>query len=196
MKRVKLQITGLSYSQGQTEAYALILTEEGGAKRNLPVVIAKLEAQSIAMFLERVTPPRSMTHDLIKTITETLEGDVVEVTIVKLIAGVFYAQTCLVKDSHTFRIDTRVSDAVALALRFDAPIYCNEDVMEAASFLFEEEQQEDESFAQTPSQESNSPSEYSLKQLEMMMNEAVQKEDYEKAAQLKKEIEERRKLEN
>ncbi len=195
MKRVKLQITGLSYSQGQAEAYALILTEEGGAKRNLPVVIGKPEAQAIAMLLEQVESPRPMTHDLIKVITETLGGDVVEVTIVKLVTGIFYAETCLVRDSHTFRIDTRVSDAVALALRFEAPIYCNESVMEAAGFLFEEEQQLEDSSSELSAQESKTFDECSLKQMKMMLNEAVEEEDYEKAAQLKKEIEKRSELE-
>lgn len=191
MSSVQLHITGLSYSHSQTEAYALILSEEGKKQRRLPIIIAKNEAQAIAIYLEKLESPRPLTHDLIKVITETLQSEIVEVSIVKLIAGVFYAEIRLVKDSHTFRIDARVSDAVALALRFNAPIYCSEAIMEAASFIMEEEQTQEEETRSQSKSEKSSFSDYSVKQIQMMMNEAVRNENYERAARLKKEIEKR-----
>ncbi len=197
MSKVKLHITGLSYSHSQTEAYALILSEENNPNRRLPIIIGKAEAQVIAIYLEGLESPRPLTHDLLKTIVETLRGDVVEVNIVKLISGVFYAEICLVKDTQTFRIDARVSDAVALALRFDSPIYCEESVMEVASFMLEENEAAEENEGnETPSATSSSFSDYTEKQLEMMMNEAVRDENYERAARLKKELENRKQSNN
>ncbi|PVX52177.1 hypothetical protein C7377_0480 [Balneicella halophila] len=192
MGRVKLNITGLTYSHSQTEAYALILAEEDSDRR-LPIIIGKSEAQAIAIYLEHLESPRPLTHDLIKVITETLQGEVIEVDITKLVAGVFYAEICLVKDTHVFKIDARVSDAVAVALRFDAPIYCAEEVMQMASFIMEEHAQEmqDGENDEPTSSDTKSFSDYTQKQLEMMMNEAVKEENYERAARLKKEIEKR-----
>ncbi len=194
MSKVKLYISGLSYSHSQTEAYALILSEEKNSNRRLPIIIGKSEAQAIAIYLENLESPRPLTHDLIKIITETLQGDVVEVNIVKLISGIFYAEICLTKDTHIFKIDARVSDAVALALRFDTPIYCDETIMQAASFLLEEDDE-----AESDDNENINTSsfgDYTVKQLEMMMNEAVRSENYERAARLKKELENRNQSNN
>lgn len=199
MGRVKLHITGLSYSHSQTEAYALILAEEGNSDRRLPIIIGKNEAQAIAIYLEQLESPRPLTHDLIKVITETLQSDIIEVNIVKLMAGIFYAELSLVKDTHTFKIDARVSDAVALALRFDVPIYCKNEIMEAASFMIEESLSSKQTDTKPTAQTAPEPvtfSEYSVKQIEMMMNEAVRDENYERAARLKQELEKRNKPKN
>lgn len=190
MGRVKLNITGLSYSHSQTEAYALILAEKGNSARRLPIVIGKNEAQAIAIYLEKLESPRPLTHDLLKVITETLQGDIVEVNIIKLIAGIFYAEICLVKDTHVFRIDARVSDAAAIALRFKTPIYCTEEIMQAASFQMEEEQDLEEETEESSS-EDKPFNDYTVKQIEMMMQEAVREENYERAARLKQELEKR-----
>lgn len=194
MNRVKLNIAGLTYSHSQTEAYALILAEEGGNNRRLPIIIAKNEAQSIAIYLENKESRRPLTHDLLKTITEILDGDIIEVCIIKLLSGVFYAEISLIKDTHLFKIDSRVSDAVALALHFDVPIYCRNEVMEAASFILEEHYETNEEEDQNPSTNIDTFSEYTIKQLNMMMNEAVRDEDYERAAYIKNEIEKRNEI--
>lgn len=194
MNRVKLNIAGLTYSHSQTEAYALILAEEGGNNRRLPIIIAKNEAQSIAIYLENKESRRPLTHDLLKTITEILDGDIIEVCIIKLLSGVFYAEISLIKDTHLFKIDSRVSDAVALALHFDVPIYCRNEVMEAASFILEEHYETNEEEDQNPSTNIDTFSEYTIKQLNMMMNEAVRDEDYERAAYIKNEIKKRNEI--
>lgn len=191
MSRIKLHIKGLSYSHSQTEAYALILAEEGNTNQRLPIIIGKNEAQAIAIYWEKLESPRPLTHDLIRVITETLQGDIVEINITKLLAGVFYAEICLVKDTHIFRIDARVSDAVALALRFDAPIYCTEDIMQAASFRMEEQGREEEQEPDEIETKNKTFGEYTVKQIEMMMQEAVREENYERAARLKQELENR-----
>lgn len=188
MDRVKLYISGISYSN--TEAYALILAEVGAGKRNLPIIIRKEEALMISYYIEKKGLTRPLTYDLIKQIIEVLEAEVVEVTIVKLRSGIFYADISLLKESGEIqRVDARVSDAVAIALRFEVPIYCNETVMQAASFILEEEDDEEEEKLSTDESVFKG---YSLKQLQALMADAVQNENYELAALLKQELDNRK----
>jgi len=123
MSLIKLSIKGISYSQTQTGAYALILSEEFGG-RKLPIIIAKAEAQSIAIALEvNIKPPRPLTHDLFKSFADSFSIIIKEVIIHKLVDGVFYSSLVCVRDNKEVLIDSRTSDAVALAIRFNAPIY-------------------------------------------------------------------------
>lgn len=190
MQKVELKIKGLSYSENQSGAYALLLSEETGKGRELPVIIGKSEAYAIIRFLERKSPERLLTHDLMKVITEALQGDVVEVNIIKLVEGVFFAEICLVKDTHIFRIDARVSDAIALSIRFGAPIYAREEIMQKAAFKPEILQTDSLADSDTPL-EGSSFSDYTEKQIKMMLQEAIREENYERAALLKKEMERR-----
>lgn len=190
MQKVELKIKGLSYSENQSEAYALLLSEETGKGRELPIIIGKNEAYAIIKFMEGKSPKRLLTHDLMKVITETLQGDVVEVNIIKLVEGIFFAEICLVKDTHIFRIDARVSDAVALSIRFGAPIYAKEEIMQKAAFQPEDFQPDSIEDNDTPVERS-SFSDYTEKQIKMMLQEAIREENYERAALLKKEIERR-----
>ncbi len=162
MNKVLLEISGLSYGHSETEAYALFLTEVQNTNRRLPIVIGKAEAQAIAVCFEELESPRPLTHELLKSVIEILDGELVEVNIIKLISGVFYAEICLMQGVKTHRIDARVSDAVTLAIRYKVPIYCTEEVMQTS------------------------------KQLEMMLNDAVREENYEQASLLKKELDKRK----
>ncbi len=195
MDRVKLYISSISYSD--RDVYALILAEVGKGNRNLPIVIRKEEALMISYYIEKKGLPRPLTYDLITKIIEDLGAEVMEVSIVKLHAGVFYADLALLKDNgEILHLDARVSDAIAIALRSEVPIYCNETVMKAASFTVGEEvvAEAKETEEETPTNpKQTSLDEYSLKQLQALMQEAVQNENYELAAQLKNELENRNK---
>ncbi|MBI1803126.1 MAG: bifunctional nuclease family protein [Ignavibacteriae bacterium] len=182
MDRIQVDILGLSTSPASGGAYALILKEVSGNRR-LPIIIGAFEAQSIALEMEGIKPPRPLTHDLMKNILETLGSDLAEITISELRDGTFYAKLSF--DSR--EIDARPSDAIALAVRFGAPIFVSEKVMEEASFLPEEEQEPSEANTMAGSK----PKETKLTRLEALraqLKDAVEREDYEKAAKLRDEI--------
>ncbi len=183
MDRVQVDILGLSTSPASGGAYALILKELGGNRR-LPIIIGAFEAQSIALEMEGIKPPRPLTHDLMKNIVESLGNELAEIVISELKDGTFYAK--LGFDGQ--EIDARPSDAIALAVRFGAPIYVAEKVMEEASFLPDEEQESTEGTAQ-PRKESPLTR---VETLRVQLKEAVEREEYEKAAKLRDEL---RKLE-
>src|SRR3954469_22835728 len=128
MKKVRLEIVGLSYSQTQAGAYALVLGESGG-KRRLPIIIGGFEAQAIAIELEKMTPSRPLTHDLFKTFAETFDINVTEVVIYNLAEGIFYAKLICNDGTREVEIDARTSDAIALAVRFQCPIYTFEFIL-------------------------------------------------------------------
>ncbi|MDD4754614.1 MAG: bifunctional nuclease family protein [Prolixibacteraceae bacterium] len=136
MQKIRLNILGLSVSQTQSGAYALVLSEENGDRR-MPIIIGPVEAQAIAIQLEELKPPRPLTHDLIKNIALAFEIALIEVVIYKLEEGIFYSELLCEMDGKEVRIDSRTSDAVALALRFRCPIYTTEEILSKAGVILE-----------------------------------------------------------
>lgn len=206
MSLVKLTIKGISYSQTQNGAYALILNEVDG-ERKLPIVIGAFEAQSIAIALEKeIKPPRPLTHDLFKNFAERFDIIVKQVIIHKLVDGVFYSSIICERDKIEEIIDARTSDAIALALRFSAPIFTYKNILDKAGIFLKTNPQEDENPEQhledvlsAPEtfgmEESNEAGEtytkLSLSELHEQLETAVQNEDYEKAAKIRDEISKR-----
>lgn len=187
MEKVQVDILGLSTSPSSAGAYALILKESNG-KRKLPIIIGAFEAQSIALELEGMRPPRPLTHDLLKNVIDTFAVSLNEVCISELRDGTFYAKLFVEGVSDTKEIDSRPSDAIALAVRFGAPIYVEEDVLQEAGIVSEEEEEETEG---EPKKQEDAPVKQfttKLEQLQSALKEAVEKEDYEKAAQLRDDI--------
>ncbi|MBN8640358.1 MAG: bifunctional nuclease family protein [Flavobacteriales bacterium] len=207
MSLVKLTIKGISYSQTQNGAYALILNEVDG-ERKLPIVIGAFEAQSIAIALEKeIKPPRPLTHDLFKSFADRFDIVVKQVIIHKLVDGVFYSSIICERDKIEEIIDARTSDAIALALRFNAPIFTYKNILDKAGIYLnpnspetENSESEDEGVLSTPetfgfdSNEGKSGEGYakfSLSELHELLEGAVQDEDYEKAAKIRDEISKR-----
>ena len=137
MEKIELEIIGLSYSQTQTGAYALVLGEKTGAKRRLPIIIGGFEAQAIAIELEAMTPSRPLTHDLFKTFSDAYEIQVKEIIIYNLVEGIFYAKLITEKEGKEVEIDTRTSDAIALAVRFKCPISTYEFILSSAGIILD-----------------------------------------------------------
>ena len=194
MTKVKLNILGLSNSQSQTGAYALILTEEQG-RRRLPIIIGAFEAQSIALQLEGLFPPRPLTHDLFHNFAVAFQINIIEINIHKLEEGVFYSVLVCEKNGEKISIDARTSDAVSLALRFKCPIFTSEEILRKAGIYLEVENDK-ESTAQKRNVPKSKPAEKkwqasSLKELEVKLNEAITNEDYEKASEIRDEIKKR-----
>ena len=201
MSLVKLTIKGISYSQTQNGAYALILNEVDG-DRQLPIVIGAFEAQSIAIALEKeITPPRPLTHDLFKTIADKYEIIITQVIIHKLVDGVFYSSIVCEKEAKEEVIDARTSDAIALALRFNAPIFTYKNILDKAGIflnknkqdLHSDEEIDDDDILSEPEvygeeEPQNIYSKFSIQELHNLLEEAIQNEDYEKAALIKAEI--------
>ncbi|MGZ4040851.1 MAG: bifunctional nuclease family protein [Bacteroidia bacterium] len=199
MKKVKLEIVGLSYSQTQAGAYALVLGEAGG-KRRLPIIIGGFEAQAIAIELEKMTPSRPLTHDLFKTFAETFDISVSEVIIYNLVEGIFYAKLMCNSGERETEIDARTSDAIALAVRFACPIYTYEFILASAGIVLEEEavtKTESEETAVEPVEKSTSPEgEYkskSTEELKTLLATAEEDEQYEVAARIRDELNNRKK---
>ena len=205
MSLVRLNIKGISYSQTQNGAYALILNEADG-DRKLPIVIGAFEAQSIAIALEKeIKPPRPLTHDLFKNFSDRFDIVVKQVIIHKLVDGVFYSSLICERDKIEEIIDARTSDAIALALRFDAPIFTYKNILDKAGIYLkvnpkkdDEETLEDsillddliaeevETGGASVNYKSNT-----LEELHKLLNEAVANEDYEMAAMIRDEISKR-----
>jgi len=194
MRKIKLNVLGISYSQTQSGAYALVLAEEKGERR-LPIIIGGFEAQAIVIKLENLNPPRPLTHDLFKSFADLLEVELKEVYIHKLEEGVFYSQLVCTRGLQELVIDSRTSDAVALALRFDSPIYSTDEIMEKAGIVIKGDEYEDdllnpagEEKEEAPKGDENRFGTYSLKELTDMLQEAISAEDYERAAAIRDEI--------
>lgn len=200
MSLVKLAIKGISYSQTQNGAYALILNEVDG-ERKLPIVIGAFEAQSIAIALEKdIKPPRPLTHDLFKNFADRFDIVVKQVIIHKLVDGVFYSSIICERDKIEEIIDARTSDAIALALRFNASIFTYKNILDKAGIYlkgnssdiegFESEEilTEPETFGKEELVSKESYSNKTVQELYELLNEAVQQEDYEKAAKIRDEI--------
>ena len=207
MSLVKLTIKGISYSQTQNGAYALILNEVDG-ERKLPIVIGAFEAQSIAIALEKeIKPPRPLTHDLFKSFADRFDIVVKQVIIHKLVDGVFYSSIICERDKIEEIIDARTSDAIALALRFAAPIFTYKNILDKAGIYLsanpndiENQNTEDDGILSNPetfgleNKETTSKNDYkkfSLSELHEFLEMAVQEEDYEKAARIRDEISKR-----
>jgi len=206
MSLVRLNIKGISYSQTQNGAYALILSEENG-DRKLPIVIGAFEAQSIAIALEKeIKPPRPLTHDLFKNFSDRFEIVVKQVIIHKLVDGVFYSSIICERDKIEEIIDARTSDAIALALRFKAPIFTYKAILDKAGIYLKNpsKDQQDSEVEDAVIEElvlgedreavkmvSEDYSKFTKKELNEMLDEAVAKEDYEKAAAVRDEISKR-----
>ena len=204
MSLVKLSIKGISYSQTQNGAYALILNEVDG-ERKLPIVIGAFEAQSIAIALEKeIKPPRPLTHDLFKNFAERFDIVVKQVIIHKLVDGVFYSSIICERDKIEEIIDARTSDAIALALRFNAPIFTYKNILDKAGIYLKANPSETDKGSQEiddvlsnpetfgMEEESNQSGEtyakHSLQELNELLDQAVEHEDYEKAAKIRDEI--------
>lgn len=184
MQNIKMDILGLSTSPSSGGAYALILTESGGNRR-LPIIIGTFEAQAIALELENIKPPRPMTHDLLKNIVESFDSDVEKVVINDLTEGTFFAQIHYHKNGDTIELDARPSDAIALAIRFGAPIYVTKHVIDEAGIVTETKSGETEAGEESPS----SGTELSqMEELEKELQMAIDTENYEKAAKLRDQI--------
>ena len=208
MSLIRLNIKGISYSQTQNGAYALILSEVGG-DRKLPIVIGAFEAQSIAIALEKeIKPPRPLTHDLFKNFSDRFGIVVKQVIIHKLVDGVFYSSIICERDKIEEIIDSRTSDAIALALRFKAPIFTYKNILDKAGILLKTKPKEKdiskkadaviEDLITGDDKESVKPlsedySNLTIKELNKMLDEAVTEEDYEKAASIRDEISKREK---
>ncbi len=198
MSLVRLNIKGISYSQTQSGAYALVLSEVDGS-RTLPIVIGAFEAQSIAIALEKeIKPPRPLTHDLFKSFADRFKIIIKQVIIHKLVDGVFYSSLICERDKIEEIIDTRTSDAIALATRFNAPIFTYENILDKAGIYLkikdeltaERETLSIEKLVDEPVKKS-SFSKDTLKQLNEKLTKAVQNEDYELAAKIRDEINKR-----
>lgn len=192
MNKVQVEILGLSASPTAGGAYALLLKEVFGVRR-LPIIIGSFEAQSIALEMEGIKPPRPLTHDLLKNVIDILGGTVVEVIIDELRENTFYAKIKIEIANLSNDVDSRPSDAIALAVRTGAPLYVAEDVMKIASFvpssedIDEMQDMPDEKESGTKPNKKNVP-ETKLAQLQDQLREAIEKEDYERAAKLRDEI--------
>ncbi len=194
MKRVKLKVMGMSYSQTQSGAYALLLIEENGDRR-IPIIIGGFEAQAIVIKLENLEPPRPLTHDLFKKFADQFNIAVTEVMIHKLEDGVFFSRLVCNDGTNEFSIDSRTSDAVAIALRFACPIYIAEDILEKAQLT--NSPSDTELGAATENETKYVPNgrydTYTDDELYKMIDDAVKTEDYERAASIRDEIEKRKK---
>jgi bifunctional DNase/RNase len=182
MNKIRVEILGLSTSTSSGGAYALILREVDGARR-LPIIIGAFEAQAIALEIEGIKPPRPMTHDLFKDVVDTLGFNITEVTITELKEGTFYARLSM-DTAVGDEVDSRPSDAIALAVRYNIPIFVSDEVLAEAGFTPEGEDLGEAVNADTYVE----PREKKLNELKDKMEEAIQKEDYELAARLRDEI--------
>lgn len=194
MKKVKLEIVGLSYSQTQTGAYALVLGEAKG-KRRLPIIIGGFEAQAIAIELEKMTPSRPLTHDLFKTFAEGFNISVSEVIIYNLVEGIFFAKLICNDGEKNVEIDARTSDAIALAVRFTCPINTYEFILSQAGIILDDEALAavSESSESRVEIEETDYLKKSTEELKQMLETALSEEDYEKASNIRDELNNRKK---
>jgi bifunctional DNase/RNase len=195
MEKIKLDIAGLSYSQTQSGAYALVLSEVIG-KRRLPIIIGGFEAQAIAIELEKMTPSRPLTHDLFKNFADNFKINLVEVIIYNLVEGIFFARLICEQNGKEVEIDSRTSDAIALAVRFESPIYTYEFVLNSAGIILDDEdlgEKEDiipeinlEEITKNPTER------MTLKELKKQLKNSIDNEDYEAASKFRDEINNRK----
>ncbi len=197
MKKIKLDIVGLSYSQTQSGAYALVLGEVNG-RRRLPIIIGSFEAQAIAIEIEKMTPSRPLTHDLFKSFAQAYHINVQEVIIYNLVDGIFYAKLICSDGKKTAEIDARTSDAIAMAVRFDCPIYTHEFILSTAGIVIEGNdfvylENLSEATEEKPNPSSTvSYASLSIDELKTKLQSALAEEAYEKAAKIRDELNKRK----
>jgi len=201
LKKIKLEILGLSSSQSQTGSFALVLGETDGNRR-LPIIIGMFEAQAIAIEIEKIIPNRPMTHDLFKSFASSFNFHVEEIVISDLKEGVFFARIVCTDGLKKHEIDARPSDAIAIGLRFDASIYTYENILAEAGIVLTDEEEEEEEKKIEPTKESkvrvrkekqtgDDFKNYSVDKLKELLKEAIEKEDYERAALVRDELSKR-----
>lgn len=197
MEKIKLDIVGISYSQTQSGAYALVLGESEG-KRRLPIIIGNYEAQAIAIGMEKMKPNRPLTHDAFKAFADAFSVDLLEVIIYNLVEGIFYAKLICQSNDRNVEIDARTSDAIALAVRFKCPVYTYEFILSTAGILLEEDSEsaispyddqlsEDSDFEESANDFKTLP----IEELKIQLDEAIENEDYELASRIRDEINKR-----
>ena len=204
MKKIKLEILGLSSSQSQTGSFALVLGEAEG-KRRLPIIIGMFEAQAIAIEIEKIIPNRPMTHDLFKSFANSFHFHVDEIVISDLKEGVFFAKIVCTDGLKKMELDARPSDAIAIGLRFDSPIFTYENILAEAGIVLTDEEEDEEKEKEKPetkreskvktkkesSKKGDDLVNYSIEKLKELLKDALGKEDYERAAKLRDELEKR-----
>ncbi|MDR6943247.1 bifunctional nuclease family protein [Mucilaginibacter pocheonensis] len=197
MKKIKLDIVGLSYSQTQSGAYALVLGEVSG-RRRLPIIIGSFEAQAIAIEIEKMTPSRPLTHDLFKSFAQAYQIEVQEIIIYNLVDGIFYSKLICSDGKRSVEIDARTSDAIAVAVRFDCPIFTYEFILSTAGIVIEgNDFVYLENINETPEEKTVSSavggfSSLSTDELKTKLQEALAEESYEKAAKIRDELNRRK----
>lgn len=199
-----MNVLGISYSQTQSGAYALVLAEESGDRR-IPIIIGGFEAQAIAIQLEGLKPPRPLTHDLFLSFSTSFGISIIEVIIYKLEEGVFYSKLVCEDSEKTIAVDARTSDAIALALRFKCPIYTTEDILAKSGIILEIEKEDtaktgmkepdfgEPVIREKPSKSSEEFKDYSLSELKEMLQVAIRQENYERASEIRDELNKRSK---
>jgi len=206
MKKIKLEIVGLSYSQTQSGAYALILGEEKGkGNRRLPIIIGGFEAQAIAIELEKMTPSRPLTHDLFKNFSDSFGITITEVVIYNLVEGIFFAKLICTNGEEEKEIDARTSDAIALAIRFNAPIHTFEFILSSAGIVLDTEGEEPtpidrpitgghrhEEETETVLRTEGEFTKYTNEELKVMLKSAIEDEAYERASKIRDELNNRK----
>lgn len=195
MNKIRLEIFGLSYSQTQSGAYALVLSEVSGVRR-LPIIIGGFEAQAIAIELEKMKPARPLTHDLFKSLAVEFDILVREVYIYKLHEGIFYAKIICEGQGEFKEIDARTSDAIAIGVRFNSPIYTTESILSSSGILMDDsnqllDDQQSSNAEHALSDVANPMKSKTVLELQEMLNEALNNEDYELASQIRDEINKR-----
>lgn len=195
MDKIKLEILGLSSSQSQAGSFALVLGEENGNRR-LPIIIGMFEAQAIAIEIEKIIPNRPMTHDLFKSFAHSFNYKVDEIIISDLKEGVFFAKIICANDSERVEIDARPSDAIAIGLRFEAPIYTYETILAEAGIVLSDEAEDDiaeikseiKSSSREKREDPDDLKNYPTDKLNEMLSSAIDQEDYERAAKIRDEL--------
>jgi hypothetical protein len=198
MKKIELRIVALSHSVSQSNNYAVVLGEMVGLRR-IPIVIGSFEAQAIAVAMEKMTPNRPLTHDLFKQTLEAFKVEIKEIIINNLLDGIFYARLICEREGEIIELDSRTSDAIALAVRFQCPIFTYEFILDTAGVELDEstqteiEEESDDEMDQKPGNDKQSSlSTYSLESLQNMLLQVLEEENYEKAATIRDEIDKRK----
>jgi len=196
MKKIELEIVALSHSITQTHSYAVVLGEVNGLRR-LPIVIGGFEAQAIAVALERMQPSRPLTHDLMKNFMNAFNVDLMEIVINDLQEGIFYSKLVCISEHDTVEIDSRTSDALALAVRFGCPIYTYDHILESAGILMEDtgkKKKTEVAVTDSPSSGTREDlAKLSVEELNTLLNEVLEQEDYIRAIAIRDELNKRRK---
>jgi bifunctional DNase/RNase len=199
MKKIKLEVIQIQYSQTQTGAYALVLEDRKG-KRRIPIIIGGLEAQAIAVELEKMKPTRPLTHDLFKPISSEFGINFTEIIIYNLVEGIFYSKIICSNGEKEIEIDSRTSDAIAIGLRFNCPIYTFDFILSSAGIALEGDTSSSDIFGEISDEEVenestvNEFSRYSDEQLDELLEKSLDEEEYEKASRIRDEMKNRGKL--